>query len=139
MIAWENHADAIIARLKATVPDLATVLHVKEAETDSKPATMPAAYLVMAQTVFASSGNFRTSVMVTWQVLVRCKSMAGYTGALEIADQVVDALTGYRITAGIEPLAPVSAEFFREEMRPEPAYVLTFTTTTDQLPSPSTC
>lgn len=139
MIAWEDHADAIITRLKAAVPDLATVIHIKEAETESKPATLPAAYVVMAQTVFNDSANFRTSVTVTWQVLVRCKSMGGETGALTIADQVVDALAWYRITAGIDPLAPVSADFFREEMRPEPAYVLTFTTTTDQLPSQSTC
>jgi hypothetical protein len=135
MIDWAAHAETLVARLKAEVAELNTVLHIKDAETDSNPAVLPCAYVIMARTGFADSGAGGTDASCTWQVLVRCKQMAGATGALVVADRVLDVLTGFRLAVGNKPLVPVSAEFFREEMRPEPAYILTFTTAADQLPS----
>jgi hypothetical protein len=135
MIDWAGQAETIVTRLKASVAELNTVLHIKDAETESNPAILPAAYVIMARTGFDDAGAGGFDARCTWQVLVRCKQMSGLTGALLVTDMVLESLAGFRVEAGTKPLVPVSAEYFREEMRPEPAYVLTFTTTADQLPS----
>lgn len=140
MIDWDDCADAIVSRLRENVADLETVLHIKDAETESNPARLPAAYVIMARTGWNESGFGFYDAVITWQVLVRCQRMAGDSGALALADLVLDTLAGYRPDIVCMPLVPVSCEFFREEMRPEPAYVLTFTTSAAQLQSEnSTC
>lgn len=133
MIDWDEHAGAIVARLKSEVGLLATVLHLQDAETENNPATLPAAYVVMAKTDFTPQGTSHNAATIKWQVLVRCKRMTGETGALLVSKQVIRQLSGFQIGAGMSPLDPVDIGFFREEMRPEPAYLITFVTTSDQI------
>lgn len=135
MIDWAAHADAIKARLEADVPPLAMVLHIQDAGTEEKPATLPVAYVIAEKTTFGPGGGETVDATVTWAVLVRCAKMTDTTGALRVAQDVVRSLSGYRLAVGLSPLRPVSMQYFREEMRPEPAYLLTFETTADQLPS----
>lgn len=139
MIDWDEHAGALVARLKNEIGLLATVLHLQDAETESNPATLPAAYVVMAKTDFSDFGNGNDTGTTKWQVLVRCKRMTGETGALLIAKQVVQRLSGFQVGPGMSPLQPVDIGFFREEMRPEPAYLITFVATSDQIHNSFNC
>ena len=88
----------------------------------------------MAETKYSDAGNLHLNAEVTWQVLIRCQRYLGQTGALMVASAAVEAIAGMVVGIGWSPLAPVSAKFFPEALRPEPAYVLTFTTAADQLP-----
>lgn len=135
MIDWAEHAETMVARLRSDVPLLATVLHIQDAGTEDNPATLPVAYVIAEKTTFIGGGSESVDAVVTWGVLVRCKRMTDATGALRVAKEVVRSLSGYRLAIGWSPLRPISMQYFREEMRPEPAYLLTFETTADQLPS----
>lgn len=135
MIDWAAHAEAIKARLETDVPLLAMVLHIQDAGTEDKPATLPVAYVIAEKTTFGPGGGETVDATVAWAVLVRCAKMTGATGAMLVAQDVVRSLSGYRLASGLSPLRPVAMQYFREEMRPEPAYLLTFETTADQLPS----
>lgn len=135
MIDWAAHADAIKSRLESDVPVLAMVLHIQDAGTEDNPATLPVAYVITEKTTFGHGGGETVDATVTWAILVRCKKMTDTTGALRVAKEVVRSLSGYRLASGLSPLRPVTMQYFREEMRPEPAYLLTFETTADQLPS----
>jgi hypothetical protein len=132
--AWDAHAEAIRQRLLTVVTPLKTCLLLQDAETTNNPASLPSAYVVMARASFSPAGGNRSDVATTWQVLVRSKHMDGVGGVLALVDDVLDALTGFQPAAGIGPLQPVQCEYFGEAMRPEPAYVITFTSSVDQIP-----
>lgn len=135
MIDWAGSAEAIVNRLRSDVAPLATVLHIQDADTEVNPATLPVAYVIAEKTQFNGAGGEMVDASVTWSVLVRCRKMTGATGALVVSRDVVRSLSGFQVAPGCAPLRPVSMQYFREEFRPEPAYLLTFETTVDQLPS----
>jgi len=135
MIDWAGSADALVARLRDDAKPLATVLHIQDADTEQNPVTFPVAYVIAEKTKFSAGGNQLVDARITWAVLVRCKKMSGATGALVVARDVLRSLSGFNPGVGCTPLVPVAMQYFREEVRPEPAYLLTFETTADQLPS----
>ena len=138
---WDEQAEAIRTRLLTAVRELRDGLILQDAETESRPVTLPAVYVVMARAEFRSAGSGRTDAATTWQVLVRSKHMNGVTGALALADKCVDAIAGFEPGADCDPLTPVRCEYFGEATRTEPAYIITFTTMADQIPPEffSTC
>lgn len=139
MIGFEQVAVSIIARIE-TLSGFKTVLHLgDEGQQRRRPAELPAAYLAMARTDLKDGGNNHNDGMIAWHVLVRSRKMAGTGGALDLVDQVLDVLSGYRPVVGFTGLVPVSVEYFNEDGRADIAYILSFTTTVAQLPMGDPC
>lgn len=128
MLNLVTQASSILARM-ATITGLRQTDLIESLDNiDSQPYVLPMAQLLLGSAVPKIPENKISDVDTSWVVVITAKSLLGASGHLAIIDALLDALSGFKPTGSIRPLAPVKVEFLDRVSEQASAYTVTFST-----------
>ncbi len=128
MLYLADQAATIIAKLE-TITGLNQVDYLDGLdELARKPVVLPAAQLVLVESGIKRTGGSLATAESKWMVLIRAKSLTGPSGAMALADTVLDTLSGLQPVAGAGPLLPDKVRFYNNENEMA-GYAVTLVTT----------
>lgn len=127
MFELETQAAKIVAQLE-TVESIETVAYIDdEGQTARHPATMPAAFVMLAKLTRTEKKATSIVADLDWTILVKSMQLQGPGGSLPVIDLVLDTLGGFIPATGGSPLIPERVELL--ERRGEAIeYAVTFST-----------